>query len=267
MASGAKNNQAVWNQWDFDLQLAAHRVPFVAGVSKYGFNSAIIDATEDVWSNGGVLSFLSSAETMNIASGDAADKGTPTAGTGARTIEIFGVDANYIPISETVTLNGTTNVLTTNAFLRVNRMRVASVGSGGVNAGAITATASTAATVQASIPADSGSTFKCQYTVPAGYTAFIRSINYGALNNDQVQFDFQTRAENESWITRDRVVTVENFIPPPFKVPIKVSEKSDIRVQAIRASGSGTIQVSTRYAMHLVNSNYINNNSIVVDET
>ena len=264
---GALPNNQPWSEWDFDLKLSANRIPFIAGVSKYGYNSSIINSTEDVWSNGGILSFLSSAETMNIVSTEAADKGTPTAGTGARTVEIFGVDENYMPISETVTLNGTTNVLTVKSFLRVNRMRVSTVGTGEVNEGVISATASTASTVQAAIPADSGSTFKSQYTVPAGFDAFIRTVNYGALNNDQVQFDLQTRSLGGSWITRDRVSTVESFIPPPFQVPIRVSAKSDIRVQAIRVAGSGTVQVSTRYAMHVVKEEYINTNSIIVDET
>lgn len=263
---GALPNNQPWSDWDFDLRIGANRVPYIAGVSKYGFNSAISDTLEDVWSNGGVLSFLAASETMNIASSSSADDADP-AGTGAWTIEIFGVDTNYMSISETVTLNGMSNVLTTNAFLRVNRMRVATVGTGGVNAGIITATASTAATVQAAVPADTGSTFKSQYTVPSGFVAFIRSVNYGALNNDQVQFDLQSRGLGGSWSTRDRVSTVESFIAGAFKVPIKVSPKSDIRVQAIRVAGSGNVQVSSRYAMHLVKEEYVNNNSIVVDET
>jgi len=266
MASGAKPNQATWSEWDFPLRVAANRIPFMAGEAKYGFNPAVIDATEDIWSNGGVLSWLSSAETMNIASSSGDDKGTPTAGTGARTINIFGLDANYKEISETVTLNGMSDVETTNAFLRVNRMRVVTVGSGGVNAGAITATASSAATVQASMPASTGATFKSQYTVPDGFYAFVRSINYGALNNDQVQFDFQTRNEDESWVTRDRINTVESFIPQPFEVPLVISPHADVRVQGIRATGSGTLQLSTRYEMNLIREEYVNTNSIIVSE-
>jgi len=267
MASGAKPNQTAWSEWDFPLKIAANRVPHLASISKYGFNAAIVDATEDVWSNGGVLSFLSSAETMNIVSGSGDDKGTPTAGTGARTVTVSGLDANYKPVNEVVTLNGASNVLTTTAFLRVNRMRVTTAGTGGVNAGVITATASTAATVQAAIPIGAGSTFKSQYTVPAGFYCFIRNVNYGALNNDQAQFDFQTRIEGGPWITRDRIISVESYLPPPLTCPLMIAPKSDIRVQAIRIAGTGNVQCSVRYGMHLVKEEFVNSNSIAEDNT
>ena len=263
---GALPNNQTWTAWDFNLRISANKVPYIAGVSKYGYNPAVIDVKEDIWANGGVLQFLSSAETLEIASTDAADDGDPV-GTGARTISIFGLDANYMPISEEIVMNGTTDVTTTKSYLRVNRMRAVTAGSNGTNVGTISATATTAGTVQAAITADAGATLKSQYTVPAGYYAFIRTINYGALNNDQVEFDLQTRNEGAAWVTRDRLDTVEGFIPQPFQVPIRVAPKADIRVQGVRATGSGTLQLSTRYEMHLVKEEYVNTNSIVVDET
>ena len=266
MPLGNKSNSATWSDWDFNLKVAARHVPFIEGVSKYGFNSSVVAVVEDVWSNGGVLQYLTSDETMNIVSSSASDDGSPL-GTGARTVTIFGLDANYKGIRETITLNGTTNVLTTSSFIRIIRMRVDTVGSGGVNTGTISATSSSSATIQASIPTLSGATFKSHYTVPSGFFAFIRDINYGALNNDQVQFDLQTRAQEGSWITRDRVSTVENFIAPPLSNPLRLPPKSDVRVQVVRIAGSGNVQVSVRYEMHLIKEDYINKNSILVDET
>jgi len=115
-------NAKTWSEWDFNTRVAGNHVPHIAGVSKYGFNPVIVDTTEDIWNAGGVLSYLSSAETMEIASDDSADDGDP-AGNGAQTVAIFGVDDNYKNISEIVTMNGTNDVTTTMSFLRINRPR------------------------------------------------------------------------------------------------------------------------------------------------
>jgi len=61
-----------------------------------------------------------------------------SAGTGARTINVMGLDANYVLQSEIVTLNGVTPVNTVNTFIRVHSASIQTAGSGGVNAGTIT---------------------------------------------------------------------------------------------------------------------------------
>jgi len=72
------------------------------------------------------------AYTLAISSSSAADA---AAGTGARTIEIYGLDAAFNPLQETIALNGQTFVTTTNSFRRVFCAIVQTFGSGGVNAG------------------------------------------------------------------------------------------------------------------------------------
>jgi len=46
-----------------------------------------------------------------------------------------------------------------------------------------------------------------------------------------------------------------------------IAPKSDIRVQAIRIAGTGNVQCSVRYGMHLVKEEFVNSNSIVEDNT
>lgn len=56
---------------------------------------------EDIWEGGGVYTgFPSSAETIEVFSGSANDS---SAGTGARTALLLGLDTNYNEISETIT--------------------------------------------------------------------------------------------------------------------------------------------------------------------
>ena len=92
---------------------------------------------ETLWSVGGTVVWPSSAGTTSVVSSDANDT---SAGTGARTVLLTGLDANRNVISETVTLNGITPVDATASFLRVNSAEVKSAGTGLTNAGNITIT-------------------------------------------------------------------------------------------------------------------------------
>jgi hypothetical protein len=253
-------NQTHWSRWNFDLQVAANKIEGVYGENQYALNPAIDTVTEDVWQEGGVLSFLSSAETMNVASSSSDDDGDP-AGDGARTVTLYGVDGNYLPLKETVVLNGMNNVETENAFLRINRMRVSTVGSDGVNAGDISATASTAGTVQGTISAGLGSTLKSQYTVANGYTAFISNLTLGTDNNDRVLLTLQTRTEGGPWIVIYRINIIDATYFQFFTKPLQVRSKSDIRMQAVKIGGSGTISVTTNYEFYLIKNEYVTQNN------
>ena len=73
------------------------------------------------------ISFPSSATILSITSDNANDT---SAGTGAGSILILGLDSNRIAQTEIVALNGLTPVLTTNSFLRINQMIVLSSNNG-----------------------------------------------------------------------------------------------------------------------------------------
>ena len=82
-----------------------------------GKNPDINGSAEDLWGEGGSLVYLSSAETMEVASSSAADT---SAGTGARLLFISGTDDDSTSIFEVVAMNGTSNVTTANAYKRIN---------------------------------------------------------------------------------------------------------------------------------------------------
>ena len=72
--------------------------------------------------------FPATAAAVRIkAGGDVADT---AAGTGARTVTVYGLDATYKPVQETITTAGASaSALTTQTFLRVNRVEVTTAGS------------------------------------------------------------------------------------------------------------------------------------------
>jgi len=101
-----------------------------------GFNNNLNTSEETVSDVSALLAspILGSGAQLKIASASANDA---VAGTGAKSIIIAGLNDGYIPIFETVSMNGQTVVTTTNYFLFVYGAEVNSAGSGGVNAGQI----------------------------------------------------------------------------------------------------------------------------------
>ncbi len=158
--------------------------PDISYVSVFGYNGDV-DATsdpEDIWNGGGLYTgFPEETETLTVVSSSTADT---AAGTGARQIRIFGRDANYNSLLETVTMNGTSTVTTTNAFHRVTFAQVRLSGSGQTNAGAITIRhSSTTANIFAVMPAAESRTKLSNYTVPANSRA-IFSVYRGSMSNN-----------------------------------------------------------------------------------
>lgn len=148
-------------------------IPTQTRVTALGHNPSIgSGAAADVWEGGGDYPFLAAASILEVVSASANDA---TAGTGARTVLVSGLDANYAPISETVLLNGVTPVVTLKSYLRVNVFTTVTSGSGHSNAGDITLRVTGGGTTQSIIRAGIGFGNNAVYTVPAGNTLFILS--------------------------------------------------------------------------------------------
>lgn len=102
------------------------------------------------------------------------------AGTGARTVRItYFTDAGVGPLTETVTLNGTTvvNTVATNICF-IEKMQVVTAGSGGVNAGTISIR-TLAAVAFGSIAIGDNQTFWAHHYIATGKTCNITGISAG----------------------------------------------------------------------------------------
>ena len=122
---------------------ASGHVPQFSGIHKFGYQGAVSTVEIPVWDLAQAYVWPDTAKVMTVSSGDTSDT---AAGTGARTVEIHGLDSEWSAISETVSLNGQTAVSTTNAYLRVNRGIVRSAGASAINAGIVYVGASTVVT-------------------------------------------------------------------------------------------------------------------------
>lgn len=140
-------------------------------------------AANDVWTNGGLYPWMTGLTSLEIVSVGANAANDTSAGTGARSITVSGLDLALAEISETVSTNGTTPVALAAQFYRINSINISAAGSGGRNAGEIRLRDTGGGTTRAIIPVatvpdltpavDKGT----QYTVPAGHSLLIYDID------------------------------------------------------------------------------------------
>ena len=235
----------------FELQVARGQISYHKFVHKFGYNPTIGTSDETVWSEGGLYAYPTSASTMYISSSSTADT---SAGTGARTATVSGLDANFDEISETVSLNGQTGVQLNGAlnWYRVNRIVVNTAGSGGANAGVLYV--GTEATPSSGVPTNKyatvaigdNQTLMCVWTVPRGYTAYLHQKDISASSSASkfAIFTLVARPDGGVFNIKDRVTLANNSTSIPYWNPIPFYEKTDIEVRAEADSAGGTITAS-----------------------
>jgi hypothetical protein len=249
----------------FGIVVANGDATGICAVHKYGsVTIAGADTWEDVWTQGGNHTFQSSAVTMGVSSASTDDD---AAGTGARTLEIQGLDADYALQTETVTLDGQTKVESANKYLRVFRAKVLTAGSGGNNAGklyiydtsdsVVAGVPQTASKIVAVIEAEYGQTQMAIYTIPAGCTGFLvsRYISLSQRANQYCDVEFLVKPNGGAWLhktldgfAQDPVSLVRDY---PIPLPGDLSEKTDIRFRA-RSSTTGAV-IAVEFDLLLVN--------------
>jgi hypothetical protein len=223
----------------FELQVSRGQIPGHTSVFKYGYNPLIINVNETIWDGGGIYVYPAAAAVMYVSSSNTNDTSN---GTGARTIFVQGVDANYNEIGEFITMNGQTQVATTKQYLRMYRAYVATAGSGAENAGDIYVgtTGATAGvptgTFYAKITANEGQTLMAVYTVPADKTLYLSSgtATHGTDTSGAfMTIRFKIRPFGGAFRTATKVDITASEMIFSFNYPLVLPEKTDIEVQAI----------------------------------
>ncbi len=233
---------------DFDLQVSRAKFGGYTCVHKFGHNADTGTPVEDVWSVGGTLTWLLANTAMEVIS-----SGNDTsAGSGARTIVIEGLDGSFNRQSETVTLNAGTQA-TANSYTRINRAYVTSSGTyHGVNANNIDIQVTSGGAIQARIDAGQGQTEKSHYTIPAGFTGFLQqysaSVNatktadvslwqYQNADDVTVGFDGSMRLIGTN-------VGLEGGFINDFRCYPRLPEKTDIWWTAMSSAGNSNVEAT-----------------------
>lgn len=241
----------------FELQMARDQIFDHKSIYKFGFNSDVNGSEETIWDGGGIYAYPSVATVMKVSSSSANDT---SAGTGARTVTVAGLDSDYNEAEETVSLNGQTEVLTTTSFIRVNRAFVETAGSGGTAAGDIyvgtgTVTTGVPATVYAKITLGQNQTLMAVWTVPAGYTAYMLRANLSTSTanvNQYVTARVVQRPFGGVFRTQVRTTLQRGDEEFRFPVPLSFPEKTDIETRAV-SLGSNNLVASDFTVVYIKN--------------
>jgi len=239
----------------FELQVARGQIQGHRNVTVFGFNPDVDTTQVSVWPLPSLITFPSSAIQMTVSSSSANDT---SAGTGARTIVVQGLDADYNEVTETVTLNGQTAVTMTASLLRVNYAYVATAGSANSAAGDIyigtgLVTAGVPATVYDIIKLDYNNTTTGSYTVPAGYTGYFSQGLFStgqASGSTKVEGRLLTRGTNNIRMTA-AITTINNGVANyVFEYPLAIPEKTTVEATAI--GGANNNAVSSMFIFVLI---------------
>lgn len=226
-------------------------------VHKYGHNDDVGATIEDVWNAGGVYSYLTAAASMEIVSTSANDT---AAGSGCRSVYVEGLDANFVEQSETVATSGVSAAALVNQYIRINRMYSVDTGTYGIgSAGDITLRVASAGATQAKIayttdsqPWDLGQSQLGRYTVPAGKTAFITSVEIGIESGkgaDVLIYQRQNADTVSAPFTGRRLVKsmdgLNGDVTLSFDGPLSFPEKTDLITKCRLTSGAnGRVHIS-----------------------
>lgn len=230
----------VSNQVPFYNQVAQGLVPGYSSFSVFGYNPDVDQTEESVWPDGGTVPHPTSAAQLTVVSTSTSDDGSP-AGVGAQTVYIEGLDGDYEVVSETVTLNGTTGVTTTNSYLYINQFYVASVGSSGANVGEITI--KQGATLYDIIAVGNNQRTTGHYCVPAGYTAYLTvgTFTCGQASGSTAVTGY-LKSHGPDEILRVIAVTTLNNGSAQFDFvnPVRIPEKTCVGASAIGSANNNS---------------------------
>jgi hypothetical protein len=211
-------------------------------LNKFGYNGAVGATEEPVWDGSAAYSWQTSAQALEILSSNDEDASGGVGGdTGAQTVQIYGLDANYAEQNETVTLKGQTAVDLTKTYIRVSRMIVRTAGSAGKNLGTLTLRLDGGGVTQAIISIGRNQTLMCLWTVTAGMTLYLTEFFGSVSVNKTTEFILKVRPFGEVFQTKKMVTLNQDYADFPYKHPLVIQAKSDVSLDAQTSVGGGIV--------------------------
>lgn len=239
---------------DYHTEIARGNVAGQSSIFKFGRSEAITSTESVIWDGGGDYTFLDNAEKMTIVSTSTDDT---FGGSGAWNLLIQGLDENYTEITEVINLSGTTEVNTTQEFLRLNRMLVINSGTNSpttdANQGIVSATGSETSILQAQIKVNNGQTLMAIFTTPAGKTGYVTGLSLSTGQGKQVFYRAKIRngkTNGNAFSIKFTMDMYENNFFGTLVVPLKVPEKTDVVITGTTTSGS--VDGSASFGMILI---------------
>lgn len=216
------------------LNISRGLVKGTSYVHKFGaVPSMSTNTTGSVWDIGDTLYPWTAWDTAGTITIDRASTSDAN-----KQVTVVGLDANYDPLEETITLTNATGNTSTNSFIRIFRAYV--IDGGTVNVGLITIKKN--GTAVAAIVAGKGQTLMAIYTVPDHHTAYLMKgtctaqagadgtgdmfVRYFGQTTFRVGHSFEVSGSGGQYLYE-------------FATPIRIPAKSDIDVRIATRSNNG----------------------------
>jgi hypothetical protein len=209
-------------------------------VQKFGENQDAGAVEEPLWSDSGAYTWMTSAQQIKVASVGASggnDDGDP-AGSGARTLELFGLDGDFNRINEIIVLNGTTAVTSGKSYRRFYRAIVRTVGATGWNEGALNIYDNGGANQIGHIPIGYNQTMQAIYTIPANYKAYLTRWYASSATNQTVDVFLRARPLGEAFQVKHKIHIYRGFAEERFHAPLVFDGRTDIYLSTIASASS-----------------------------
>ena len=235
---GINESLSRWNKSEpFELQVARGQIRGHSLVHIFGYNPDVDSAAEEtVWTAGGLYQHLDIPSIMKVSSSSASDT---SAGVGARSIYIVGINSTGGEVFETVTLNGLTAVNTVHTYSSIQTASVVSVGSathneGNISIGTGTVTGGVPANIFGHILATENKSLMGHYTIPEGYTGYL--ISGGMTSGTEGGAAYVTgrlKVRQNDIIYTSAIVTFSNGqVNFDFKYPVVIPSGGCIQATA-----------------------------------
>jgi len=220
-----------------EWQVAQGLIDDASAIAKFGYNGQVGSAWETIWDGNNVYTYIDTASTATVTSSNtSADNGG--------TVKIYGVDANYDLVDETLAIGGAAGVV---AFYRVFRAELVTANTGFANVGTLTVTVDSKSA--AIIQPTNGQTLMCIYTVPRNTSAYLIQLDVGSSKDAENEIRVMIKKDGQVQNTKDFISIRGGFVTKPYSVPIHIPAQSDIEIQA--KSGS-TSAISAGFELILV---------------
>lgn len=246
----ANKDGSIQGSSNLNIPIAAGKIEGYKHVNKFGFNDTVGTSFEPIYVGSENFTYPTNAGPVSVVSDSSNDSET---GSGARTVNLEGLDANYDTITETITLDGINPAVSNGSFIRLFRMRVETAGSSSSAEGVITATVG-GLDLAVLDPTYDNQTLQATFTVPAGKKAYlIRMQATSTKDNKAAMVGLFTRsnAPDSVFTVKQLVEVFRNSVVVQFPVPLEFPEKTDIELRG-KNLGSGQVSVGGTFDIVLV---------------
>ncbi len=201
------------------IGIAQGLVSGTSSINKFGYRESIPNSYQTIWDGTADYAYAAAGTVLAVADNTSSDNNG--------TVEVQGLDQNYAPITETLTIGGSAS---SNQFLRVFRARMITANTGSINVDEIRIKRAT--TDLAIILAAAGQTLMSLYTIPAGKTGYLIRLQGNVDANNDALFRLISRPLNESFNVKGQFGVFASGFTVEYPIPLVFTEKTDLQVVA-----------------------------------